>query len=175
MTTVHDTLPIVYLIVGSNIDPERNLKEALTLLRGRFNVLQVSSVYQSPAFGYADQPDFLDVVVKMTTPLLPVIVKEKLEYIEKQLGRDRANQATKHGPLPLDMDILLWSDGAFSFGTKPWKIPHESILKYAAVAIPLAELAGDVVHPTEQVVIKEIASRFGEGHGVILRGDVVLE
>jgi 2-amino-4-hydroxy-6-hydroxymethyldihydropteridine diphosphokinase len=173
--TVYQTLPIVYVVVGSNIDPDRHLKEAVALLRGRFNVLGLSSVYQSPAFGYTQQPDFLDVVVKFATPLLPVIVKEKLEAIEKRLGRDRANQATKHGPLPLDMDILLWGDGAFSFGTKPWKVPHESITKYAAVAMPLAEIAGDVMHPTEHVTIREIANRFTDGGGVTLRRDVVLE
>lgn len=173
--TVYNTLPIVYLVVGSNLDPERNLKEALILLRGRFTVLQVSAVYQSPAFGYAQQPDFLDIAVKIATPLLPVIVKEKIEQIEKKLGRDRANQATKHGPLPLDIDILLWSDGVFSYGTKPWRIPHESITQYAAVAIPLAEIAPDHIHPTEHVTIREIASRFGAGHGVQRRDDVVLE
>ena len=173
--TIHDTLPILYIMVGSNIEPERHLAEAVALLKGRFTFLGMSSVYQSPAFGYEKQPDFLDVVVKVATPLLPVIVKEKLEQIEKRLGRDRANQLTKHGPLPLDMDILLWGDGAFSFGTKPWKVPHESILKYAATAIPLAEIAGDVIHPTENVPIREIASRFTGPHGVVVRRDVVLE
>ncbi|MDZ4672623.1 MAG: 2-amino-4-hydroxy-6-hydroxymethyldihydropteridine diphosphokinase [Phototrophicales bacterium] len=173
--TIFETLPIIYLVVGSNIDPERHLAEALALLRGRFNVLAVSSVYQSPAFGFAQQPDFLDIVVKIATPLLPVIVKEKLEFIEKRLGRDRANQATKHGPLTLDMDILLWGDGDFSFGNKPWRVPHDSITKYAAVAIPLAEIAGDVIHPSEKVTISEIASRFTGAHGVSVRRDVVLE
>jgi 2-amino-4-hydroxy-6-hydroxymethyldihydropteridine diphosphokinase len=173
--TVYETLPVIYLVVGSNMEPERHLKEAIALLRGRFTVLGMSSVYQSPAFGHTQQPDFLDVVVKIATPLLPVIVKEKLEFIEKRLGRDRLNQATKDGPLPLDIDILLWSDGVFSFGNKPWKVPHESITKYAAVAIPLAEIAGDALHPTENVTIREIASRFTGAHGVVLRGDIVLE
>lgn len=173
--TVYETLPIIYIMVGSNIEPERHLKEAIALLKGRFTFLGRSSVYQSPAFGFEKQPDFLDVVVKVATPLLPVIVKEKLEQIEKRLGRDRANQQTKYGPLPLDMDILLWGNGAFSFGTKPWKVPHESIVKYAATAIPLAEIAGDIIHPTEHVPIHEIASRFVPPHGVVIRQDITLE
>src|SRR5690606_6439101 len=109
------------------------------LLRERCKVLTISSVYQSPAFGFADQPDFLDICARIHTPLTPLDFKTRvLDEIEKACGRDRASQENKHGPLTLDMDILLWGDSAFTFGDKPWTVPDKGITKFAAVAIPLA-------------------------------------
>ena len=155
-----DTLPRVYISLASNVNPVQNLQKAVDTLRQRCNVLVVSSVYQSPPFGYTDQPDFLDIVVKLSTPLLPPVFKEMLNKIEVEVGRDRDNQETPHGPLPLDMDILLWGNTAFSFGTKPWRVPDKSIVEEASIAIPLAEVEPDFIHPTEKVPLSEIAARF---------------
>jgi len=156
-----ETTPRVFVSVGSNIEPEKNLQAALDMLRENCTILQVSSVYQSPAFGFEDQPDFLDMAVELTTPVMPQMFKvNMLGRIEKKLGRDRDSQENKNGPLTMDMDILLWGTAAFSYGKKPWRVPDKMILKYAAVAIPLAEIAPDYMHPEEKVTIKEIAARF---------------
>ncbi len=158
-----ETLPIVYLSIGSNIEPEKNLQQAVNSLKERCNVLAVSTVYQSKPYGYADQPDFLDICVKVSTPLLAAAFKlSTIDRIEREQGRDRSNQLTEHGPLPLDIDILLWSDSVFFYGSKPWRVPHPSIVKYPSVIIPLAELSPDYVHPDEGVTLAEIAARFDE-------------
>ncbi|GAB4525324.1 MAG: 2-amino-4-hydroxy-6-hydroxymethyldihydropteridine diphosphokinase [Anaerolineae bacterium] len=155
------TLPIVYLAIGSNVEPEKNLQEAVDALKERCNVLAISSVYQSTPYGFKDQADFLDICVKVSTPLLVAAFKlSTIDKIERQQGRDRSNQLTKDGPLPLDIDILLWSDEIFHYGSKPWRVPHPSIVKYSSVAIPLAEIAPDMVHPEEGVTLQEIAERF---------------
>ena len=157
-----ESLPVVYVAIGSNIEPEKNLQAAVDLLRARCDVLAVSSVYQSPPYGFADQPDFLDMAVKLTTTLSPEEFKTMLLEIERQLGRDRVSQVHKFGPRTVDLDILLWGDSAFSYGGKPWRVPDSDIVKYAAVAIPLEELAPDYVHPEEKVTLKEIAARFDD-------------
>jgi 2-amino-4-hydroxy-6-hydroxymethyldihydropteridine diphosphokinase len=173
MTSLNDTQPsqpvIAYISIGSNIDPEANLRQAVALLRERaeVEVLALSAVYQSPAYGFADQPDFLDVVAKVQTMLTPEQFKhDVLDDIERHCGRDRASQINKDGPLTMDMDILLWGDTAFEFGSKPWRVPNKGITKFAAVAIPLAELAPDVVHPVEGMTIQQIASRFENAEDV---------
>jgi 2-amino-4-hydroxy-6-hydroxymethyldihydropteridine diphosphokinase len=168
MTLPHDPQTVIaYLSIGSNIEPEANLRQAVGLLREHCEVLALSSVYQSPAYGFADQPDFLDVVAKARTSLTPEQFKtDLLDDIERRCGRDRDSQTNKDGPLTLDMDILLWGDTAFEFGSKPWRVPNKGITKFAAVAIPLAELAPDAVHPDEGVTIQEIAQRFGDAADV---------
>jgi len=170
-----ETTPRVYVSVGSNIEPEKNLQAALDMLKESCTILQVSSVYQSPAFGYEDQPDFLDMAVELTTPVMPQMFKvNMLERIEKKLGRDRASQENKYGPLTMDMDILLWGESAFSYGKKPWRVPDKMIVQHAAVAIPLAEIAPDYIHPEEKVTIKEIAARF-DPKSIKKREDITIE
>lgn len=164
--------PDVYISLGSNINPERNLQQALDLLRESCTVLAVSSVYQSPAFGFENQPDFLDIAVRLTTPLEPADFKTQvLDPIEKQLGRDRGSQQSKFGPLPIDIDILLWGDQVLTYGEKPRHVPDKSILKYAAVAVPLAEIAGDMIHPGEGVPLRQIAERM-DSTGISKRTDL---
>lgn len=159
--TAEDFTTTAYVSIGSNIDPETNLRKAAAMMRERCEVVALSSVYQSPPYGFLDQPDFLNVTAKIRNPLTPVQFKTQvLDEIEKACGRDRASQINKDGPLALDMDILLWGDRAFEYGEKPWRVPNSGILKFAAVAIPLAEIAPDVVHPVEGVTMEAIAGRF---------------
>jgi 2-amino-4-hydroxy-6-hydroxymethyldihydropteridine diphosphokinase len=162
-TTSNSSGTIAYISIGSNIEPEHNLRRAVAMLRDRHDceILALSAIYQSPAYGFADQPDFLDVTAKIQTTLTPVEFKTAvLDVIEKACGRDRASQTNKYGPLALDMDILLWGDTAFEYGSKPWHVPNSGILKFAAVAIPLAEIAPDVLHPVEGVTITALVERF---------------
>lgn len=157
---VYKTMPAVYVGIGSNIEPETNLRAAVRLLSQAATILAISSVYQTPPYGTTDQPDFLDVVVKLATPLFPASFKvEVLDAIEQQLGRVRTPQ-NKYGPLTMDMDILLWGNSAFTFGTKPWRVPSAGILKFAAVAIPLAEIAPEFVHPETHESVATIAARL---------------
>jgi 2-amino-4-hydroxy-6-hydroxymethyldihydropteridine diphosphokinase len=144
------------------------------MLRERFEILAISSVYQSPPFGYTEQPDFLDIAVKMKVAESPESVKATLNAIEKRLGRDRASQENKYGPLTLDMDILLWDEESFDYGDKPWRVPDKGVTQYAAVAILLAEIAADVLHPEEGVAIGEIAARF-DNTSSIRREDLKIE
>ncbi|MCU0476857.1 MAG: 2-amino-4-hydroxy-6-hydroxymethyldihydropteridine diphosphokinase [Anaerolineae bacterium] len=165
--------PRVYVALGGNIDPQRWLQYGLDRLREAGEVLAVSSVYETPPFGYLDQPNFLDVTIGMHTDLSPTAFKQLLYQIEGETGRVRANQKTKWGPLELDLDILLWGETAFTFGDKPWRVPNEGIAQYAAVAVPLAEIAPEAVYPLTGERIADIAARLGRD-GFSLRPDVVV-
>lgn len=168
------SLPVIaYIALGSNIDPVRWLQFGLDQLAGLGDITAVSSVYQTPPFGYLDQPDFLDVTVALRTSLSPVAVKHALYDIEAATGRVRSAQVTKWGPLELDLDILLWGETAFSFGDKPWHVPNEGIISHAAVAVPLAEIAPDVRYPLSGERLADIAARLGT-EGIRTRPDIML-
>jgi 2-amino-4-hydroxy-6-hydroxymethyldihydropteridine diphosphokinase len=153
---------IVYLSLGSNIEPEKNLAQAVRLLRTRCEVLAVSSVYRTAPQGYRQQADFLNMALRLRTDMQPVTLKsEVLDWIEQQLGR-RRDPANKNAPRTIDLDISLWDEAIFEYGAKPWRVPDPDILRFAHVAVPLAELAPDYVHPTEKATLAAIAARFGE-------------
>lgn len=147
----------VYVALGSNDQPEENLRRALDLLCQRATVRAVSAVVQSPDYSAQNQPDYLNAVVWLTTADDPARFRtETLASIEAACGRVRLAGAR----VALDIDILLWGDGAFTYGEKPWHVPHASILQHAAIAIPLAQLAPDRLHPLEKVSLAQIVARL---------------
>jgi 2-amino-4-hydroxy-6-hydroxymethyldihydropteridine diphosphokinase len=152
---------LVYLSLGSNIEPETNLRHAVRLLSTKGVVLSTSSLYRTPPQGFAAQDDFLNMAVQFQTPLTPVLLKKDvLDWIEQQLGRRRDPQ-NKNAPRTIDLDISLWDNTVLEYGEKPWRIPDPDILRFAHVALPLAEIAPDYIHPAEHISLQEIASRFG--------------
>lgn len=150
----------VYVSLGSNIQPETNLLQALRLLRTKCHLAAISSAYRTPPQGFTQQAAFLNMAVCVKTPLMPVTFKkELLDWIERQLGRQR-DPHNKNAPRTIDLDISLWDDAVFEYGEKPWRVPDPDILRFAHVAIPLAEIAPDYIHPVEQMTLSEIAARF---------------
>ncbi|GIL11499.1 MAG: 2-amino-4-hydroxy-6-hydroxymethyldihydropteridine diphosphokinase [Chloroflexota bacterium] len=154
------TSPDVYVSLGSNIAPERSLAEAVRLLRQKCDVLALSSVYRTAPQGYADQPDFLNMAVKLHTALPPEIFKrEVLDWIERRLGRVR-DPLNKNAPRTIDLDISLWGSAVFTYGDRPWRVPDPDIVRFAHVAVPLAELSPDFLHPTEGLTLAALVARF---------------
>lgn len=150
----------VYLSLGSNIDPVTNLKRAVELLGHRCTVVTVSHAYRTPPQGFAEQADFLNLAVKLSTEMDAYTLKTSvLDWIERELKRVR-DPLNKNAPRTIDLDISLWGDGVFEYGDKPWRVPDKDILRFAHVALPLAEIAPDYVHPLEGVTLATIAARF---------------
>ena len=141
-----------YLALGSNIDPEQNLPAAVRLLRRYCRVVALSPVYRTPPQGFADQPDFYNMAVQILTTGDPADFKrDALAEIERALGRVR-DPHNRNAPRTIDLDIALW-------GEKPWRVPDPDILRFAHIAVPLADLAPDYVHPETGETLMQIASR----------------
>jgi 2-amino-4-hydroxy-6-hydroxymethyldihydropteridine diphosphokinase len=133
----------VYLGVGSSIERERYIVAGLDALQGLFGQVALSSVYDSEAIGFAGQP-FLNLVAGVDTLLSPGQLLRQLRQIEVEHGR-RAN-ATRFSARQLDIDIL--THGQLTGTVEGVELPRPEILENAFVLCPLAELAGEAVHPT---------------------------
>lgn len=140
----------VYLGLGSNIDPEKNLSIGIRELRERYGDLEVSAVYQSTAVGF-EGPDFLNLVVGFDTETDPVDVYEQIEVIHNMAGRNRDEE--KFSSRPLDIDLLLYND--LVVDERPVRLPRSDILEYSFVLRPLAELAPALVHPVTGLSMAE--------------------
>lgn len=158
----------VYVSIGSNSDAENNFRRGIELLREQVKVIAVSPVYETLAVGgNSDDVPYLNAVIVLETDLDPVTLKENiLIEVEEMLGRVRGQKA-----VPLDLDILLFNKEVYDFGKR--QIPDTGIEKYAYIALPLADVAPEIVHPVTGVKLAEIAARFQDDSGVTLRPDLI--
>ena len=139
---------LAYLSLGSNIQPEINLVNAIQLLQKHGRIEKVSSVWESESVGAAG-PNYLNACVLFNTALMQTALKEQLLLpIELEFGRKRI--ADKFAPRTMDIDIVLF-DGR-SCDDKYWE--------QAFVIIPLAEIYPDYENPLKYESIKETATRL---------------
>jgi len=162
----------VYFSLGSNIEPERNLPEAVRRLARFGRVLAVSTVWESKPLGCAGQANFLNAAVLMATPLTAEEVRNTaIAAIEAELGRVRTEN--RNAPRTIDIDIMLFNREILTIGRR--RIPDPEVRERPFVAIPLAEIAPEYVHPETGERLQEIARRFNpEESGMLPRPDVVL-
>ena len=131
-----------YLSMGSNQQPETNLRSAFAALRVRFGEVIASVVYRFPAVGF-DGPDFLNAAAVIESDLDPFALNDWLHALEDAHGRDRSGP--RFGDRPLDIDIVFYDDLVLQ-GEGHLQLPRDE-LKHAFVLKPLAEIAPDFVDP----------------------------
>lgn len=131
----------VFVGIGSNVEPEARVRQALRGLRAHFGDLNISPVYRNPAVGFQGD-DFLNLVVAFESEQTPARVHTALNEIERQCGRIRGGP--RFAPRTLDLDLLLYGD---LIAGLPVRLPRPEILQYAYVLKPLAELAPERRHP----------------------------
>jgi len=139
-----------YLGLGSNLgDREGTLREAIRRLDSlsATHVLTVSSVIETPPWGYINQPAFLNMAVQITTSLTPEVLLAALQKIETTLGRVRSE---KWGPRTLDIDILVYADEERNSATL--SIPHPWLTNRRFVLLPLAEIAPDLYVKGKKII-----------------------
>lgn len=133
-------MPLCFISIGSNIDPEKNVRGALRALHAQFGPLLMSSIRETVAVGFDGAP-FLNSVAGIFTEEPPERVAVILANIERSYGR--AHGADRFGPRTLDLDLLLYGD----VRRPELKIPRPEIAQHAFVLEPLAEIAPQVKHP----------------------------
>ena len=150
-----------FIGIGSNVEPEKHVAQAVKLLRERFGKLRLSPFYRNPAVGF-EGDDFLNGVAAVETSLGVTELSQALDHIELECGRERG--AARFAPRTLDLDLLLYGD---LVSETPAKLPRKEILKYAFVLKPLAELAPERRHPlTGQTYAAHWAAFKGERGGL---------
>ena len=114
---------ICYLGLGGNLGNRiKNLRDAIEKIKKIFGVklLQISSFYETSAWGVTNQPDYLNAAVKISTTLEPPKLLDELQGIELELGRVRLEH---WGARTIDIDILLIDD--LKINSERLTVPHK--------------------------------------------------
>jgi 2-amino-4-hydroxy-6-hydroxymethyldihydropteridine diphosphokinase len=135
-------MPRVWVSIGSNQERDASIRGAVRALRERFGELILSRVYESEAVGFEGGP-FLNLVAGFDTDEPVAAVNAAFREIEDAFGRVRGPE--KFAPRTLDIDLLAYGDRVGTVDGCP--LPRDEILRYAFVLGPLAEVAGEAIHP----------------------------
>jgi 2-amino-4-hydroxy-6-hydroxymethyldihydropteridine diphosphokinase len=113
--------------------------------------VRMSSIYETEPQGEVlDQPDFLNAVVEIETDLGPEELLEECKRIESELGR---RAGVRHGPRPIDIDILLLGD--LEYESERLRIPHRDLEIRRFVLEPLQELAPERVDDERLAAVQD--------------------
>lgn len=145
-----------YVGAGSNIEPEKNMLEALRLLLPE-GLVRVSTVYRTEPVDSPGSPFFYNCVAELKTNRPPIELKYSvLRPVEEALGRRRG--ADKHAPRPIDLDLVAY--GALEVSAEGLNLPDREIYTRPFLVIPLLELAPAFILPGGRP-LEELAASFG--------------
>jgi len=131
------------------------LQQALSEITNQIGApIQLSSIYETAAWGDEHQPNYLNQVVQVRTPLPPLAVLEKAQSIEKKMGRIRH---VKWEARLIDIDILFYGNDVID--TSDLQVPHPRLAERKFTLIPLQEIAPLLVHPLSKKTITDLVNQ----------------
>lgn len=152
----------VVVALGSNINKERNLPLAIQLLGELCAVTAVSPIYETEPVGLLNQPNFWNAAVLIETDLNATEIKlNVINVIEAKLKRIRLPD--KNAARTIDADIVLFNDAVFAYEGGDGRlrpIPDPDLLRFAHVAVPVADLLPDFLHPQTGEPLGNLAERL---------------
>jgi len=128
--------------IGGNIgDVVRRFEHLFAFLNrsALVHIKETSPIVKNPPFGYTQQEDFYNALIRIETDLTPKALLRYILKVEKQFGRKRL---FKDGPRTLDIDIIFYAN--VSFQDETLTIPHPHWYKRDSVLIPLSYMKGDL-------------------------------
>jgi 2-amino-4-hydroxy-6-hydroxymethyldihydropteridine diphosphokinase len=151
--------------LGANIgDPIATLNAAKRALAALGTIVAVSALYETPPWGLADQPPFVNAALALETDLEPDALLAGLKALERDLGRVAS---VRWGPRAIDVDILDYA--GVRRNDPALTIPHARLHERAFVLVPLAEIdpafaaARDALPAADVAAVKRIGPFEREG------------
>ncbi len=156
-----------FLGLGSNVGDRRaNMQAAVDLLPEHgVRVQRSSSIYETEPVGEVlDQREFYNACIQVETALSPEALLAACKAVELRLGRDP--DGIRHGPRPIDVDVLLL--GQMTYSSRRLRLPHPETKSRRFVLVPLLELEPELKDPSG-AAFSDALLALGSGQDVVLR------
>ncbi|MFK8068368.1 MAG: 2-amino-4-hydroxy-6-hydroxymethyldihydropteridine diphosphokinase [Gammaproteobacteria bacterium] len=137
----------IFIGIGSNVNREKNILAVIDRLKEHFTEIKLSSVYETSPVGDSEANNYFNLVGAYETDLSPRQAIKLLKKIEKICGQRRKNRC------PMDLDLLLYND--LIDHNDEIDLPRKDIIQFAYVAVPLAEINGEQIHPETRKTFKQ--------------------
>ncbi len=150
--------------LGCNLGERRaSLQAAVDALAGAgVEILACSSTYDTDPVGEVlDQPSFLNACVSIRTALEPLQLLDTVKEVERALGR--VHGGPRHGPRPIDIDVLLLGD--VELVHPRMTLPHEQLRNRRFVLVPALELGPHLRLP-DGVLLADALAELSPEEGV---------
>ena len=158
-----------YLGLGSNIGDRRaQLEKAVAALpENGVKVLASSSVYETEPVGLVlDQRQFYNACLRVETDHGPEELLRACKEVERSLGREPGGR--RHGPRPIDVDVLLLDE--LEYASDRLTLPHPEVTSRRFVLVPLLELEPGLTLPDGTSLPQALTALGGDGQEVRLAG-----
>lgn len=150
---------ISYIGIGSNIEPQYHIEQALKILKNYVNIKKISTFYKTEPVLRKNQNYFFNGVWEISTSIKAFDLKYSiLRDIERMLLRSR--QVDKHAPRTIDLDILLYGNAVVRDNFL--QIPDPDIYTRPFIYVPLYELNPNLVLPCSKIPLKNLILRNKE-------------
>jgi|TARA_B100001093_G_scaffold495559_1_gene540176 2-amino-4-hydroxy-6-hydroxymethyldihydropteridine diphosphokinase len=151
----------VYLSIGSNLgDKESNIASCIAMLSSTIEItnIKTSSFYLTEPLFNTNQPSFLNIILEHETSLSPFQLLDRIQDIEKILGREKKRE--KNQPRTIDIDIIIFKNTFIE--TSELQIPHPGSLNRKFVLIPLSELIPNEFFPKTNIKIVDLLKKCSD-------------
>jgi len=153
----------VFIAIGSNLgDKISNCRRAIDEIAGFYEIVKVSSLYETEPVGNEDQPNFINSVAEIRTDISPHELLAHLNRIEEKLGRVRSE---KWGPRTFDLDIIFYGDQIIKDDNLI--IPHPRAHLRRFVLEPICEIAPEFIHSEIKISVLELLKNLPDNKKVI--------
>ncbi len=150
----------VFLLIGGNLgDRFKLLNQAKKDIQKEIGrITKESSIYETAAWGFEAENDFLNQVIMITTELEAIEVLKLCQEIEDNLGRVRGSE--QYASRTMDIDILFYNDEIIN--EPKLIVPHQHLHKRGFTLEPLAEIEPNFIHPILQKTMVDLLQNCGD-------------